>query len=305
MAKKSWQDIGSVKGRQAGRAAQLARDAAYRAAHNTAIIKDGQTLEDIAKANDTRVEDILAANQHMAAPKTGMVINLPVGAATLTPDAASYRVPNPTAAQERGYEYRPGGLPSNAALGGATTNPLGRTSRTGYSTLGASFPVPHLPGSDFVSNLLTLKNSPQLWSPVQTGVLGAFGQALNNAQQSVLGSTNTSAPAVTQKVTIPSPQFNTFFDANPEVRQALQATYNKVMTSNNYTPEEIKFLEYHGWIEKAPTPTASGGYGGYNRYRRGGGGGGGGTKATPQPAEPRAPAFSSGQSSFGLVNWRI
>src|SRR5574341_1325543 len=40
-------------------------------------VKDGDTLPDIAKRNNTTVPDILNANPDMTAPKTGMVINAP------------------------------------------------------------------------------------------------------------------------------------------------------------------------------------------------------------------------------------
>jgi hypothetical protein len=76
-------------------------------------VRDGDTIETIAQTTGASPVDVLAANPELKQVRTGMVINTP------TTQNAQMR--------GRGYGQTPGGigLPSNAALGGATSNPQG------------------------------------------------------------------------------------------------------------------------------------------------------------------------------------
>lgn len=299
---KSWQDIGNVKARQAARARQFAADAAYRAKNNKTTVKDGQTVEDISAQTGIPPIDILNANPDVKNFQTGMVINIPQGSVW----------------QGHGV----GGVPTNGPIGGTTTNPTGYNmwagTTPGYNNLQkpdgpyqknqAGIQLPYNPTPTALYNFATLQNSPQLWKPITTGVLGAIGGAVNRATQNAIGGAQTQQ---TNPPAPPVPNVNqlypdeTFLQRNPEVRFALQSIVNKA--SGDYVPtdREMKWLEAHGWVKPVQqTASGSGGYGGYGRYRRGGRGGGG-RGGGGGSSSYRAPAFSSGGGFNGLVNWRL
>src|SRR5574341_137742 len=127
-------------------------------------VKDGDTLPDIAKRNNTTVPDILNANPDMTAPKTGMVINAPrsrpatnrpSNQATAGAPFNRYAAATPAQMQAYGttgatvnrptapaafaaqptpmFQTQPAGgfgLPSNATFGATTTNPQGTNPTT-------------------------------------------------------------------------------------------------------------------------------------------------------------------------------
>src|SRR5690606_2053037 len=83
------------------------------------------------------------------------------------------------------------------------------------------------------------------------------------------------------------------------------------VNSPTYTPSQadLNYLEHVGLIKKKPPEPAYVGGGGFSSPRGRGGGGRAPqpprqTGAAPPPQE-RLPAFSSGSSFNGLVNWRI
>jgi hypothetical protein len=202
----------------------------------------------------------------------------------------------------RGYG---GGLPSNAALGGATTNPQGLWA--GVS--GSAGTV------NYQQNFL---NTPRTSSgaPVGSGV---------QPSNYLPGVGRTTAPL---SPTVPyrsnpnlAPNQESYLLRNPEIRTVLNNIYSQVddrfnPNSRLPTEAELRQLEAHGWIKRdtSQTPTPAYASGGYRRGKGGGGGGGGGgsaprlaggTRGGGVQQAARLPAFSSGASFRGLVNWRI
>ena len=303
MAKKNWQDIGNVKARQAARAAQYARDAAYRAKRNQTTVEDGQTLDQIAQANNTTVPDLLAANPDMTTPKTGMVLNL--GA------PGAYR-PAYDPSARLGAEYGPGTTPSSSVS--VTTNPTGWAGNRGYAPTTQS-------------TIPTLGQSSTLgFNPIpQAKPLGSLQNAFNSVVQQaprIINKVAAISPlaAISEMVNGPivNPQVATATTGTPQAnastpslaKQQKQAKddflpleYLSLMQSPAYEPTEaqVKYLEKMGYIQKNTPPVPSYSIG---RYKRRGGGGGRSGRPTSSAA-PRAPAFSSGAGFGGLVNWRL
>jgi hypothetical protein len=279
-------------------------------------VKDGDTIETLAETTGTSPVDILAANPELRQVRTGMVINTPQ---TNTPGSPAWRDQNiysggPGSVQSNPeLKYTQGGLPSNAALGGMTTNPGGLSS----TTSGSAGTV------NYQQNFLNTERS-------------GYGVPLTNATanqpRSLFGSTGglgrgtTTTPRTTPALRQPNlaPNQESYLLRNPEIRTVLNKIYGEVddrfnPNSRLPTDAELKQLEAHGWIKRdtsqTPTPAYAGGGGGYGRRKgRGGGGGGGGSRissgggtrsAGGNGGVPRAPAFSSGASFRGLVNWRI
>ena len=120
-------------------------------------IQDGQTLDKIASANGIGVTDLLNANPDMTAPKTGMVINVPRSMALANAGGSLF-----------GHPKKGGvGLPSNAALGGLSTNPSGRNGRDFH---------PHTPEEYAVGAIL----NPAFHTGQTNTMFGAAGQNVLN-----------------------------------------------------------------------------------------------------------------------------
>jgi LysM repeat protein len=256
-------------------------------------IKDGQTLDQIAANNNSTVPDILKANPDMTAPKTGMVINVP--------GSEGWRIQNAYG----------GGQPSNAALGGTTTNPQGANmwagTTPGYNSLQTNQTNNFSPTAGLqppASNPFASYAHKTPLFPVPAWNPNAFATPAEAIAKGQVPSTP-GQPQTPQQTAQPKPyQYDAtaYFKPLANMQNGLKNILLKV--DQGYTPnaDEMQWLNVAGLIEQTPTYGGGGGYGGYkNYYRRGRGGGGGGGYSK----QPKVPAFSSGAGFGGLVNWRI
>ena len=304
---------------------------AQAATNSTAIVADGQSLDSLAAQNGTDVPSLLAANPDMTAPKTGMVLNLPRPGFAAGPQIGGGAFnPNPTPGSEqwRAQGYG-GGLPSNAALGGATTNPQGNNAfqpgaqvnvwqgvTPGYNQQLA--PNNNSLASDRTNQFaqyqyqpptaaaktpypLYAQNIGKVPNIIGQGPYPPYAQSVAAVQQ---GQGQISVPALKTQGTAFAPTFRTKDDYLPTELSARVRLLG--MTPS---PDQLAYLEKYGMITKTPQPAYAGG-GGFGRRRGGGGRGRGGGGKTPKGGgggsyEPRLPAFSSGAGFNGLVNWRI
>jgi LysM repeat protein len=305
---KTWEDRGSVRARQAGRRQQQAQDAAWRAQQ---VIKDGQTLDQIAAQTGTTVPDLLAANPDVSAPRTGMVLNIPGSQFNLK----NTDRPNVVPGSPEWRAQNIGGLPSNAALGGTTTNPGGQVSMWGGTTPG--YNQQQTPNTSF-------NNSSNPFSNASGKNLNPYAQyeykpprvntpqgpytvpgGLGNPQRQTLGAPVQNVAAATPAQPIRPRPFAGLPMNYPGGFMRWAREEMKQINSPTYTPNSMALavLERAGMIVKDKAPSSYGG-GGYGRGRGGGGRGGGGSSAQ-RTSEPRMPAFSSGSGNMGLINWRI
>jgi hypothetical protein len=349
MAKRDWRDIGSVKGRQAGRRRQESIDAAWREAHperaknpwveaSTQVVTDTDTIETLAEKNGVDPANILDANPELKYVKAGMVVNIP---RANTPGSPAWRDQNiysggPGSVQNNPeLKYTQGGLPSNAALGGTTTNPQGLYRQGGVNTGGLSSTISGSAGTvNYQQNFLNTERS-------------GFGVPLTNATanqpRSLFGQSSGSLyvpPGLsqTQRAAIPgivqsraaTPQPTAATNTPPTGTAARgpgglpmnypggflrwARTEMDQINSPSYTPNSmaVAVLERAGFLVKDNQPTVNfgGTGGGYSGGRGGGGGrssgGGGGVRGSGGGGGvPRAPAFASQASFRGLTNWRI
>jgi hypothetical protein len=280
-------------------------------------VKDGDTIETIAEATGGSPVDILAANPELKYVRTGMVLNTPSA-----PRDNRFAMKN---------EQSVGGLPSNAALGGTTTNPGGLSATTSGSagtvnyqqnfmnTQRSGFGVPltnataNQPrslfsggGSQYVPGGLSQSqragvpinpSTPRSTTPLALSSAGSAGTPPTYSGTYVRGTDG-----------LPMTYPNGFQRwAREEMAQ---------INSPTYTPNSmaIAVLERAGFIRKTSPTSGFGGSGGGGYGRRGGrggGGGGGGFASAPRlgsgkASQPeRLPAFASGGGFRGLVNWRI
>ncbi len=268
-------------------------------------VTDSDTLETIASANGVNPVDVLAANPELKQVRTGMVLNAPQSPAL--PGSEAWRAQNISGGM---------GLPSNAALGGTTTNPQGNnpfsnlTGSTGFNqqqtTRPDSFGRPRQGADAFRTNQPAYPqyaNSVKAAqnTPYQPYPLYAQNQQQNPAAaaiQATTPQTNTSTPA-------PFGQGYQYMSRNLYHQQIRTRVDNAGYMP---TPGELNILETMGYITKDPTASGGGGFGGYSRRRGGGGGGGKRPRQVGMGGGggvPREPAFSSGSGFGGLVNWRI
>ena len=275
-------------------------------AQASVTLTDGQTLDQLAAQNGVGVTDILNANPDMTAPKTGMVLNVP----------NNYNINM----RSRGYapgktkdDLYGGGLPSNSALGGLSTNAVNQVPNN-YNqdqrgrTFGQPAPSPYQPFGSLNQKLpyspaSTQYNPPSSFSG-SVGLPGGMGQSQIDAARTALqtGQAQVSAPAIKMAGTAFAPTFRTKDDYLPTQIAALAH-----MDTYKPTDYELKYLERYGMITKTPQPAFSSGYGRRRGGRGGGSGSGVGTGKTPKATQQadRLPAFSSGGGFNGLVNWRI
>jgi len=312
-------------------AQKLAQGLSPAQAATSVTVADGQSLDNIATQNGTDVQSLLAANPDMTAPKTGMVLNLPrPGFAAAPQIGGSALNPNPTPGSEqwRAQGFG-GGLPSNAALGGTTTNPQGvnPTNFNMWQGVTPGYNQQLQPNNAYTNSSNPFKNTtggnnPFAQSQYQPPAAAAktpypvFSQNIGNIPNIVgqgpyppyaqnvaaVQQGQVSAPAIKTAGTAFAPTFRTKDDYLPT---QLAAQVN--LLGLNPTADQLAYLEKYGMITKTPQPAYSGG-GGYGRRRHGGGGGGGGKIKLPnQPKQQNEglPAFSSGAGFNGLVNWRI
>ena len=257
------------------------------------VVKDGDTLTDISKNTGAPEKDILNTNPDMKAPQTGMVLNVPA------PGSEAWRVQN---------AY--GGLPSNAALGATTTNPMGANyaaaSNAQLQTYGAALggAQEQFKAGGTLTGFAPKPSGYGYTSP-QGGGYNPFAPAV--AAGSIAGGVPSPATAGAPQPSVIAPNAPGFNrrekpqSYRPDVQaRSTQALIQKV-SDKNYTPTdvELQVLTNLGLLRRA-SPQANGGmYGNYSysSFRRRGYGGGG--------RQSRAPAFSSGGGFRGLVNWRI
>jgi LysM repeat protein len=306
-------------------AQKLAQGLSPAQAATSVTVADGQSLDSIAQKNGTDVQSLLAANPDMTAPKTGMVLNLPRPGFAAGPQIAAIQ------GRTKDDLYG-GGLPSNAALGGTTTNPQGNNAfqpgaqvnpwqgvTPGYNqqlkpntALNSGMGVQsnqfaqyqhQTPAAAKTPYPVYAQNIGNIPNIVGKGPYPPFAQNVAAVQQ---GQAQISAPAIKNAGTAFAPTFRTKDDYLPT---QLAAQVN--LLGLNPTADQLAYLEKYGMITKTPQPAYSGG-GGYYRGRhhggggRGGGGGGFGSGKTPKgQQQPSLPAFSSGAGFNGLVNWRI
>jgi hypothetical protein len=268
-------------------------------------VKDGDTIESISGGNPV---GLLNQNPDVKNIQTGMVINVPrpynsVSGVPLInmgvpPSVAmgKFEDASPYNRFEDGSTTLGGfGLPSNAALGGTTTNPQG----------GNSFQP--RPGSDAwrAKNIYQAPQTPNFpRGPIYVP------PGLSQTQRAAVA-TNISgmrpAAAPIQPARPANPALPSTFQNYSMKEETYHFDLFEKVNSPNYTPTQadLNYLEHRGLIKKSkPQPAYLGGSGGYRggggRGRRGGGGGRGGV----QQAD-RLPAFSSGAGNLGLINWRI
>jgi hypothetical protein len=287
-------------------------------------VRDGDTIETIAQTTGASPVDLLAANPELKQVRTGMVINAPV----VNQDMRG-----------RGYGQAPGGigLPSNSALGGATTNPGGWSGVSGsagaanYNQTRPDYSILTTPRNSSgvpVSTANAQMRGRGYSQPAAPSFSGALyvPPGLSQTQRAAIpgilqgrGMSITTPQAATSTATAP-PLTGMFTSAASQARAAkndfLPLEFLSLAQSPNYTPSawQTAYLERLGYLKKDNQTTVSGyGGGGYGRGGRGGGGGGGSgggsrggsTGARGGGGVTRAPAFSSGASFRGLVNWRI
>jgi hypothetical protein len=274
-------------------------------------VTDTDTLESIASANGVDPTNVLDQNPELKNIQTGMVINVP------RPGSDAWRAQNVN---------QPGGLglPSNAALGGTTTNPQGSNYfqseklTTTQDAFRAAYNFATPPGAP--ANFSAPKPTGQTWIQQAASMAGTGAQS-GFAPTSYAGSIAATAQAVQQNsfapaTSTPQPPRPTV----PRPPTGLPSTYPggfrrwvgeemAQINSPSYVPNEqtLKYLQQLGLIKKS-TPQQAYGGGGYGYRRRGGGGG---RRRTPAfrggggGGGQRLPAFGSGSGFNGLVNWRI
>jgi len=275
------------------------------------VVTDTDTLESLAGQYSTDPASLLAANPELKSLQTGMVVNIPSGLPLEqqnSPLASTLGSYNP-AMRGRGFG---GGLPSNAALGGTTTNQGGQVSMWGGVTPG------------YNTRLQSYSANPFYKPGAEAGYYQSPGYSLpgaTNAPAWTRGVNTQTAPTQTLNATplqTPRPiqQPRVYNTQSLAGLQAYRITdlYNAVNAGKAPTDAQLDYLIQKGLIQKNTTTSYSGGgygYGGYKRRGGGGRGGGGGyspgsgsgrVAGTPQE---RLPAFSSGAGFNGLVNWRI
>jgi hypothetical protein len=267
-------------------------------------VTDTDTIDSIAQANGVNPVDVLKQNPDVKNLQTGMVINVPnwqgsafaIGGGTL---------PKPSPI---------GGLPSNAALGSTTTNPQGS------NPYGPVTPPGYKPQTNqtWIQKAASMAGNNQTTpAPVSyQGSVAATAQAVGSGFNQYMN-------ALTNRP--PQPQGNTTTNQDRPVTNPTTPPAGFYMSQYQYfsrnlfhnqlrtkvetkgympTPGEVQILEKMGFIKKDP----SGGGGGYS-WSKGRGGGGGGRRSGGYGrgggGVSRQPAFSSGNGTFGLVNWRI
>jgi len=279
-----------------------------------AVIKRGKTVQDVAEQNGVTLTDLLDANPELTAPKPGMVLNIP------KPGYQGGQL-SMWGGYTPGTNTSLGGLSSNAALGGATTNPQGyqgaqvnpwQGATPGYNT--------QLKPNNFISNFSNpyagYQTAPQQYAsrsnpsgakPPTYSSLSAYASA-NHPPRFPGSNQGTAQPQVVQSA-------NNYrgFESAAKISKAAKDDFfplELLSLSRNETynldPWMTKYLEKLGYITPLGTTATTGGTGGYGvskKRRRGGGGGGGGS--APRTPAAREPAFSTGSGFGGLVNWRI
>jgi hypothetical protein len=312
-------------------------------------VRDGDTVATIADKTGTTPSGVLNSNPDMKQLKTGMVINAPTaqnaqmrgrgyGANGSLNNPATGSLPNVAL----GEGFTGGiGLPSNAPLGitGSISGGAG-----GTAALNPNNRYTTTQGSNPLAGLFGTRTGQQPYQKTPQGIRPATGQAQNplsgifgrpgqqpytrgpggvlpvtpvadlSAQQAAMRGRGYGQVAPSQTVinTAQPPPFKsgTMLEENYHLR-----TLERVLTTNNYTQDDINYLTKIGLLKPRTQPPSFAGGGGYGgRGGRGGGGGGGGGArisggASPRGGgvqqAPRLPAFSSGASFRGLVNWRI
>lgn len=288
-------------------------------------VKDGDTIATIAQNAGTTPEAILQNNPDLTTPKAGMILDTG-NMQSQTSQIAQQFAPKPVAPV--------GGLPSNAAFGQTTTNPTGtgtgnpaqevRQRTSDFST------SPLVKAIDFIKSTFT----PSTGDAAQNNYYSNYmqGQTSQIAQQY-----SQRPPAIAQPAPTTQPKGNinilpvqTSPNTNPQnaIQGPFGASENASManilntilaetgpTGRMATDYEMNLLKYYSAItqsttQQAVTPKSGGGYGyssrGFGRSGGGGGGGGGGANKTSGGGYGQStPAFASGSSAFGLINWRI
>ena len=269
--------------------------------------KVNDTLPGIAAENGTTVPDILDANPELKYVKPGMVMNMP----------------------QRGRGFS-GGLPSNAALGGATTNPLGTSSSiaSGFNQIGNATPsnTPALGRSfsDFAGAGTFNPNQPIAAGGPQVISGGTPGRNFLSGISNALANYNPNAYATPLQGLIQSPfapppqptvvNQQTAFAPTSRVKDDYYPTELAAIlqiTNQQPDPEQAAYLEKYGMgFYLDDTPGGGGGYGyggggGRGRGRGRGGGGGAAGGGAAGRGRSSAPAFASNAGFRGLVSWRL
>lgn len=345
----------------------------YRAPQ-TATISDGQTLEQIAAANNTTVIDVLNANPELKNLQTGMVINVPgspewrdknISGGLGLPSNAAYgdtatnRGRNGFDAPKRRGMYEGSQPGQTAALYGAAgtaaiTTAAKKMSESRKKNLSLHGWVNEIapgvvPGIYAGQNAATYgTGSTQLpallsgtWTAATgrqpagafTGMAGtanrhvAFGAMQSPTFRADLNEKLTEAKKAYQflehemsrqligsysqpgqrSMNTPGTPSTTLPTTYPGGLRRWVTQEMAQINTPGYIPNSmtLKVLQNMGIIKKSTPPPVYGGGGWHNGKRRSGGGNRPpATGTAPAPIE-RLPAFSSGISARGLVNWRI
>lgn len=275
-------------------------------------VKDGDTLATIAGQTGTTVPNILDANPELKNIRPGLVMNLP----NIQDIAASHNI---------------GGLPSNAALGGTTTNPLGVNPRDQQSIAGtADYQAGMLAYSNAISQQ-SVRRGGENPSPFSSlGVENPFAKYEykpprqgNQPYRPVGGPRPQEAQFAQQPKALSGAPLNAQQPQQPQYPQypkrktTSAPRENMVTLLDSITSQtgptgriptdfELKLLLEHGRIKPVQQQNTSMYYGGGSfsgrRRKKGGGGNGGGGNGYYSDTEPK---FSSSGGFRGLVNWRI
>lgn len=279
----------------AGFTPEQIRAAGSNAYNELLTAKDGDTLSTIANQVGVPPADILAANPELKTVRPGMVLNVPA------PGSELWRAQNI------------GGLPSNAALGGATPNPQGfngidRSKITSLTSGGNNYLQPG--SSDILPALQSVFSPANPGRNVQGGgfnlnpgrnvqgggnmslattpgrnVVGGLGNMApltTNPGRNVIGGlggmTNIplNTPVTVQQAQVQTNQqirMNPTFRTKDDYYPTQLAAQIKLL-GKTPTADQLAYLEKYGMITKTQ-PAYSGGGGYYRNYKRYGRGGGG------------------------------
>jgi len=267
-------------------------------------VTDKDNLSTIASANGVAETDVLSANPEVKQLRTGMVINVPgLRLGQRTSDGAP-GTPFSVGGDKQGGIGLPSAGPLGAAPGGLSTYKDPRTS-AGRGT-NANYTPPT--GGTWIQKAASLAGTPAqptprpgAWNP--NAFATPLEQYTNSNYQPPVATPTTQGAATTPGL----PRVRQF--APRENHVTLLDSITNQVGMQGATPSELqlKLLINSGRVKPTGDNGLYGG-GGYGRnYRKGGGGGGGRRQGGGggQQGQPRMPAFSNGQGSFGLINWRI
>lgn len=200
---------------------------------------------------------------------------------------------------EPGYKgFAPQNPGRNVTGGTPTPNPI-------QFSFHPQNPGRNMPGGGNMSNPIFPANAGR-------NVMGGGNMSLaTNPGRNVIGGVKTlvnSPPSTTTPLGTPAkPPLVILPEGPTEVQFVLRNLVNKIAGSYVPTQAEIDQLRAHGLLAPV-TPPSYNSNGNYQIHRGGGGGGGGGGNKMPRPAafnNNNLPAFSTGSSFRGLVNWRV